>query len=711
VNKPSYHVTDFTLPAALEPLRPFKNWIVWRYVQKGDNWTKPPYQSANPQLNAAHDDPATWSDFDTAVAAIRAGQADGIGFCFTKDVPFAGIDIDRGRNPKTGDLDPWVVKCSEWAIASTYCEVTPSGCGIRIWGAATGAEIRRKINLVGSQFRPRAAVELYRSTGSRYLTITGEQLGVAKGMIAIDRLIDWIEKYADHYAGKAKPPKAKPNGHAENLRDGVVSEMSEAEIEQAVRWGVGDDLDRSEVFHGIVWSYAATGDTANEIIAKLGQWPNGIAAKYLAENRLREEVMRSLGKRPVDDDDDQLSDAPGPSTRDDPLTNPRITLQEVDVANMLKTPPDPRQWLYGNQFCRRFHSELVGTGGTGKTALRHAQFVSMATGIPLLNDLVFQRSRVLVLSLEDGQEEMHRRFYAVTRHYGIAPEQLDGWLYCWTLRGYKMCELDRKGRRVTGPLDDAICEAIERLKPDVLAIDPLVKLHGLSENNAGDMDFVADRLAQFAITYNIATDATHHVGKGLRTPGDPDSGRGSSAIKDAGRLNFTLKTMDEEEAKSCGVAAEERYSYVRLDSAKVNITKHARDALWYKLVSVRLDNATVLYPNGDEVQTVAIWNPPSTAALTDEIINDILDEIEAGPPRDPGMGEVRYSSHPNATHRAWQVVQRHCANKSEKQCKALVQEWLASGLLYTKMYTNPRNRHSMAGLYVDDTKRPPRKGK
>src|SRR5437762_1102867 len=71
--------------------------------------------------------------------------------------------------------------------------------------------------------------------------------------------------------------------------------------------------------------------------------------------------------------------------------------------------PPPRSWLLGNVFCRRFVSSLIGEGGTGKTALRYAQLMSLATKRPLTGEHVFQRSRVLILSLEDDADELDRR--------------------------------------------------------------------------------------------------------------------------------------------------------------------------------------------------------------------------------------------------------------------------------------------------------------
>jgi RecA-family ATPase len=91
-------------------------------------------------------------------------------------------------------------------------------------------------------------------------------------------------------------------------------------------------------------------------------------------------------------------------------------------------PIPPREWLLGNQFCREFISSVVGVGGTGKSALRLLQFVSLATGRELTGQHVFCRCRVLLLSLEDGQKELQRRIAAVLKHYRIPRSELKGWL-------------------------------------------------------------------------------------------------------------------------------------------------------------------------------------------------------------------------------------------------------------------------------------------
>ena len=362
----------------------------------------------------------------------------------------------------------------------------------------------------------------------------------------------------------------------------------------------------------------------------------------------------------------------------------------------------PRQWLLANQFCCGFISSLVAAGGGGKSALRLLQFISMALGRSLYGQHVFRRCRVLLISLEDDYDELQRRIQAVLLHYGIDRAELKGWLFCATPKLAKLALLNGR-TRIKGPLEQQLRDAIERLKPDIVSLDPFIKTHALEENDSGDMDYVCDLLAKFAVEFNIAVDSPHHVHKGILTPGDADSGRGSSGIRDAARLVYTLVPMSLNEAEVFGIAVEDRHSYVRLDPAKVNIAARSAKATWFRLVGEPIANATPEYPSGDTVQVVEPWEPPSAwAGTSPEILNAILNDIERG--MDNGQ---RYSNAPAASDRAaWPVVQKHYPNKAEAQCREIIHAWLTTGLLYAKDYDDPVVRKPRKGLYVNSVKRP-----
>ena len=365
-------------------------------------------------------------------------------------------------------------------------------------------------------------------------------------------------------------------------------------------------------------------------------------------------------------------------------------------------PIPPREWLLGNQFCRGFISSLVAAGGVGKSALGLLQFVSLALGRSLCAQHVFDRCRVLLISLEDDKPELQRRLEALLQHFQIARSELDGWLFCATPKRAKLAELKDRNR-IVGPLEQQIRRAVARRKPDVISLDPYVKVHGLNENDSGDMDFVCNLLARLAVEHNVAVDSPHHVHKGLVTPGDADSGRGSTGIRDAGRLIYTLAPMSEDEAKTFGIDVDERHSYIRLDAAKVNIAARSGHATWFHLIGVPIGNATAKYPAGDTVQVAEPWSPPETwADVSLDQINKILNAIDAGID-----GGNYYTAGSAATARAaWKVVIRFAPDKTEGQARQIINTWVATGVLEGFDYENPDTRKPVKGLKVSTGKRP-----
>ncbi len=89
----------------------------------------------------------------------------------------------------------------------------------------------------------------------------------------------------------------------------------------------------------------------------------------------------------------------------------------------------PREWLLGTTFCRDLLSSLQGAGATGKTALVIAQALAMATAHEITGEHVFQRCRVLMITLEDDRNELRRRVKAARLYHGIDRAELRGWLF------------------------------------------------------------------------------------------------------------------------------------------------------------------------------------------------------------------------------------------------------------------------------------------
>src|SRR6266849_1800416 len=85
------------IPGELQALR---QWLLWKLEERDGRMTKVPYQP-----NGRHADvtaPKTWSTFDVCVRALQTGRFSGIGFVFAKCADYAGVDLDKCRNPQTG---------------------------------------------------------------------------------------------------------------------------------------------------------------------------------------------------------------------------------------------------------------------------------------------------------------------------------------------------------------------------------------------------------------------------------------------------------------------------------------------------------------------------------------------------------------------------------------------------------------------------------
>jgi AAA domain len=377
-------------------------------------------------------------------------------------------------------------------------------------------------------------------------------------------------------------------------------------------------------------------------------------------------------------------------------------LGEWDAGDDTEMPP-PRGWLLGNIFARKFMSSLLADGGTGKTALRYAQLLSLAIGRSLTGDHVFQRCRVLIVSLEDDVDELRRRILALMIHYKIERSELKGWLFLSArgAAGGKLMVVDEYGRYIRGALGRHLEDVIVAWKIDIASIDPFVKSHSVEENANSEIDDVVQVLTDLATKHNIAVDSPHHTSKGMPDPGNVNRGRGASAMKDAARLVYTLTPMSTDEAQTFGVREEERKFLVRMDSGKVNIAPPMRAARWYRLVGVKLENKTELYPSGDEVQVVEQWFPPDTWAGAD---NDLLDRILTT--IDNGLPDGNcYTDAANVKDRAaWRVVLEHMPDKTEKQAREMIKIWVENEVLKRREYENPKTRKMVAGLWLDRKK-------
>ncbi|QIB79046.1 hypothetical protein G3A49_13225 [Haloferax volcanii] len=104
------------------------HWVGWRKQTRGGDETKVPVSVNGGYASAT--DAVTWTTFDEALAYARGGAADGVGFVFSTDDPYVGIDLDKCRTRETGETEAWATEIID-QLAS-YTEISPSGTGYHI---------------------------------------------------------------------------------------------------------------------------------------------------------------------------------------------------------------------------------------------------------------------------------------------------------------------------------------------------------------------------------------------------------------------------------------------------------------------------------------------------------------------------------------------------------------------------------------------------
>lgn len=118
-----------------EEMKRLAQWVLWKSERKNERYTKIPYQVDGNE--ARSNDRSTWSTFATAAKFYTETNADGIGFVFSRQDDFIGIDIDKcvtyavddveSNNPIINDFAKEIIETLD-----SYTEYSVSGTGIHI---------------------------------------------------------------------------------------------------------------------------------------------------------------------------------------------------------------------------------------------------------------------------------------------------------------------------------------------------------------------------------------------------------------------------------------------------------------------------------------------------------------------------------------------------------------------------------------------------
>lgn len=195
-----------------EELKRTNNWVLWRLEQRDGKPTKVPYQINGETASSTNK--RTWSTFTTIHNFFDKGGYDGIGFVFSKDDSFVGIDLDKClENGKYSELAEEVSQ-----MMDSYTEISPSGTGIHI---IVKGELPPKVTGTGRK-NPSIGLEVYRH--GRYFTFTGNSQSVSDVVERTDELGLLFRKYLPEKENKVQTFKNSVKNSTQNLSNAELWE-------------------------------------------------------------------------------------------------------------------------------------------------------------------------------------------------------------------------------------------------------------------------------------------------------------------------------------------------------------------------------------------------------------------------------------------------------------------------------------------------------
>lgn len=152
-NATLYEPTPADLARIPDVLKTRDQWILWKAEDKRDKTgaviglNKIPHTIADPDIKASSTDPLTWGTFAEAVAALdvalesweladpSAYRGGGVGYVFTADDPYCGVDLDHAVDPSTDTVAPWAQGIVDQL--QSYTQRSCSGTGLHVLIEAT----------------------------------------------------------------------------------------------------------------------------------------------------------------------------------------------------------------------------------------------------------------------------------------------------------------------------------------------------------------------------------------------------------------------------------------------------------------------------------------------------------------------------------------------------------------------------------------------
>jgi hypothetical protein len=225
------------------------------------------------------------------------------------------------------------------------------------------------------------------------------------------------------------------------------------------------------------------------------------------------------------------------------MTRPDLTSERLSVvrAGALPCLVDQQPWLIRDIWSSVAVGFIGGQPKCAKTWFALDIAVSVASGTDCLGQFpVFEPGPVLAYLAEDALPQVRKRLEALCAHRRLSLDGLD-----LHLVDAPVIRLDSDDDRAR------LSEVVGRLRPRLLILDPLVRLHALDENSSAEISALLGWLRGLSREHHLGIIVVHHMskrsranlGQALRGSSDLHAWSDSSAYltRQAGQLVLTLE--------------------------------------------------------------------------------------------------------------------------------------------------------------------------
>lgn len=202
-----------------------------------------------------------------------------------------------------------------------------------------------------------------------------------------------------------------------------------------------------------------------------------------------------------------------------------VGLPVVRACELAEEPAEA-QWLVRHVWVRHGVGIIGGQPKLGKSWLGLDLAISVASGTPCLGHFAVEESGpALVYLAEDGLGAVRGRIDAICAHRRLALSRLD--LHVITAPVVRL-DIDEHCERLTA--------TIEALRPRLIVLDPLVRLHRLDENSSLDISRLLGFLRELQRTFDVSIALVHHASKKRR-------GRPGQALRGSSDLHAFIDSL------------------------------------------------------------------------------------------------------------------------------------------------------------------------